>query len=266
MKKYPLITLSIVSHGDADKINTLLNSIQTYEPETSTRFQLILTDNLKDQLPDFAPVSWHSFSMLRNEHPLGFAENHNRAFELAQGEYFAILNPDIAFECPIFADLLASLQHYEANLVAPQIVDKAGIIQDSFRPFPTPFELFQRRLPDYKPKPYFPDQNGMIHPDWVAGMFWLVRSESYRQLGGMDKRFRLYLEDVDFCARARLSGMKIIVDSNIKVRHDAQRASRRNLYYLYLHFQSAFRFFLSPIYRQIGSKRNGVPYRLGAKL
>lgn len=244
-------TLSIVSHGDADKIAGLLGSIQKHEPNTHARFQLILTDNLKDELPDPDPSNWASLHILRNERHLGFAENHNNAFKLAQGEYFVILNPDLVFEQPLLERLLKSLNDHQADLIAPQIVDETGVIQDSYRPLPTPFELIQRRLPGYTFKPYLPDSDGIVRPDWIAGMFWLMRSETFRQLGGMDEKFFLYLEDVDFCSRARLRGMKIMVDTNIQVRHDAQRSSRRRLYYLYLHTKSALRFFLSPVYRRV---------------
>jgi GT2 family glycosyltransferase len=81
-------------------------------------------------------------------------------------------------------------------------------------------------------------------------MFWLMGSDVYRQLGGMDERYRLYFEDVDFCTRARLKGMKIVVDTKAQVQHDAQRSSRKKLYYLFLHIQSAFRFFMSNVYHQ----------------
>jgi len=81
-------------------------------------------------------------------------------------------------------------------------------------------------------------------------MFWLMPSDVYRQLGGMDERYRLYFEDVDFCTRARLRGIKVLVDTQVQVRHDAQRSSRREVYYLFLHMQSAMRFFTSSIYRQ----------------
>lgn len=247
----PLFTLSIVSHGDADKIARLLESIRTHEPNTQTRFQVLVTDNLKNDLPDIDSIPWASLRVFRNEHQLGFADNHNRAFEHAQGEYYVILNPDLIFQRPILDDLLKSMLTHKADLIAPLIVDETGSLQDSFRPLPTPFELIQRRLPGYTFKPYLPDPDGIIRPDWIAGMFWLMSSDTYRELGGMDAKFFLYLEDVDFCSRARLRGKKIMVDSNIQVRHDAQRTSRRKLYYLYLHSRSALRFFFSPVYRQI---------------
>lgn len=245
----PLITLSIVSHGNADDIRQLLASLREHEPDAK-RFQLIVTDNLKDDLPGLDPAPWHSLHIIRNNRQAGFSKNHNEAFDLAEGDYFAVLNPDLVFVQPVFEKLIARLHDHHADLIAPQIVDENGMVQDSSRSLPTPFEIIRRRLPGYKFKPIEPDHEGMIHPDWVAGMFWLMESDAYRQLGGMDEKFRLYFEDVDFCARARLQGMRLGVDAQVRVRHDAQRSSRRNPYHLFLHIQSAARFFTSPVYRQ----------------
>lgn len=254
MRDQPSLTLSIVSHGDADKISRLLASIQEYETDTK-RFQLILTDNLKNDLPEFNPLPWHSLHILRNHKQAGFAKNHNRAFELARGGYLAILNPDLVFVQPVFERLISRLHAHRADLIAPQIVDENGMVQDSLRSLPTPWEIIRRRLPGYTFEAVQPDQQGMIQPDWVAGMFWLMESDVYRKLGGLDERYRLYFEDVDFCTRARLRGMRLLVDTQVQVRHDAQRSSRKSLYYLSLHTLSALRFFTSPVYRQIKQRK-----------
>jgi GT2 family glycosyltransferase len=82
-----------------------------------------------------------------------------------------------------------------------------------------------------------------------------MKSGTYRRLNGMDEKFRLYFEDVDFCTRARLNKMKIAVNANIKIRHDAQRSSRKKIYYLLLHTCSAFKFFSSAIYWQALQKK-----------
>lgn len=243
-----LITISVVSHGDADKIGRLLTSLQNHEPDTS-RFQIILTDNLGKELPEFDPVPWASLHILRNRVPLGFAHNHNNAFKIAHGRWFAIINPDLVFEQPVFSKLLERL-HDTHTILAPHIVDKTGQVQDSFRSLPTPLELIRRRLPGYRFEELETDRDGFIHPDWIAGMFLLMNCEVYRKLGGMNERYRLYFEDVDFCTRAKLAGMKILVDTQVRVRHDAQRSSRTHMFYLLLHTQSAFRFFASPVYRQ----------------
>jgi len=249
MNPQPLTTISIVSHGNAAKIKDLLESLRRHERDLK-RFRIILTDNLKDELPEFDPTPWASLKIIRNTAPSGFASNHNNAFKDVRGRYFAILNPDLIFERPIIDKLQERLDIHPNAILAPYVVDVNGAMQDSFRTLPTPSELIRRRLPGYQFKPFQPDNEGLIHPDWMAGMFWLMSSDVYRQLGGMDERYRLYFEDVDFCTRARLKGMKLLVDSKVQVRHDAQRSSRKKLYYLFLHTRSAVRFFASPVYRQ----------------
>jgi len=253
MSNQPLITLSIISHGDSEKVLHMLASLQKHEPSTK-RFQLILTDNLKKELPEFDSSSWASLHILRNEHPVGFAENHNNAFKLAQARHFAILNPDLIFEQPVFDGLIARINNKQADLIAPQIVDKNGIIQDSFRSLPTPLEIIRRRLPMYRFPHLDPDADGLIRPDWIAAMFWLIPADIYRSMGGMDKKYKLYFEDVDFCTRAKLRGLKLAVDSRLQVQHYAQRSSHRNIYYFSLHMRSALCFFSSRVYKQVRRK------------
>lgn len=249
MKNDLLISLSIVSHGDSEKVSHLLASLQKYELDTK-RFQVILTDNWGNDLRDFDENPWASLQVIRNTYQKGFAKNHNQAFQLAQGKYFAILNPDLIFEQSIFDQLIGNIEKHQADLIAPKIVDEEGVTQDSFRGLPTPLKLIKRRLLGEKVEPFQVDAHGLIHPDWMAGMFWLMKSETFRQLNGLDEKFRLYFEDVDFCTRARLNGMKLVVDSKIQIRHDAQRSSRKKLYYLFLHSLSALKFFSSSVYWQ----------------
>jgi hypothetical protein len=210
---------------------------------------MILTDNLGQDLPEHDRSLWGSFITVRNEHPLGFAKNHNRAFRMAVSDYFCILNPDVAFEQEVFSSLIDVLERREADIAAPLIVDSSGTVQDSFRDLPRPLEILRRRLPGYKYGIATSEPAGMLHPDWLAGIFLFMRSETYRQLGGLNESYRLYFEDVEFCTRARLSGWKLALDPSVHVRHDAQRASRKKPAYLIWHLQSAVRFFTSPVYK-----------------
>jgi N-acetylglucosaminyl-diphospho-decaprenol L-rhamnosyltransferase len=244
------ITISIVSHGDWKRIEQLLESLQLHEQ--LGRLQIILTDNLWNEIPN--EISIPDVTLLRNRSPLGFASNQNQAFRTAAGKYFCILNPDVVFEEEIFPTLIGRLESGQADIIAPLIVDSSATPQDSFRAFPTPFELVRRRLPGYRFSPPSKDEAGLVRPDWVAGMFILMKSETFRQLQGFDERYHLYFEDVDFCARARLAGLKLVVDTNIRVQHNAHRGSRKKLVYLLWHLQSAVRFFTSIVYKRVVRK------------
>lgn len=247
-----LVTVSIVSHGDAKKTKSALESIQIHEQ--SHKIQIIVTDNLGNDLPELDPSPWASLIILRNQKIMGFAHNHNQAFKLATGKYFCVLNPDILFVEHIFPLLIKRLER-EAAIISPLIIDSSNTIQDSFREFPTPLSILKRRLPRYHFTPLPPDGLELIRPDWIAGMFMFMRSESYSQLGGFDEKYHLYFEDVDFCLRARSLDLPVpgrvlpLVDTNLHVQHNAQRASRKRLRYLFWHIQSAIRFFTSKVYK-----------------
>jgi GT2 family glycosyltransferase len=242
------VTVSIVSHGDSKKVIRLLSSICKFEQAKS--IQVIVTDNLGHEIQEVDDAPWLSLEILRNEATLGFARNHNQAFQLATGKYFCILNPDVIFKEEIFHPLILLLENKQADIVAPRIEDSDTTLQDSYRKFPTPFQIIQRRLPGYRFSHPSPDTSGLVQPDWIAGIFMLMKSESYRNLNGFDEKYRLYFEDVDFCARAQLTGLKLLVDTNVHVQHNAQRSSRKKLIYLLWHIQSAFRFFSSPVYKE----------------
>jgi N-acetylglucosaminyl-diphospho-decaprenol L-rhamnosyltransferase len=244
----PLVTISIVSHGDAEKIGRLLKSLQTCE--LNRQFRVILTDNQGDNLPEFDSSPGTSFVILRNPHPRGYAWNHNQAFRLVETSYFCILNPDVLFQQEVFGRLISLLETGQADIVAPLIVDSMAVIQDSFRGLPTPMDIVRRKLPGYCLVPIPPDAEGLVRPDWMAGIFLLLKSETFRRIKGFDDRYRLYFEDVELCTRARLEGLKLLVDTGIRIQHDARRASRKNIRYLLWHIQSAIRFFTSPVYKQ----------------
>jgi GT2 family glycosyltransferase len=252
-----LLSISIVSHGDAANVRALLSSLAAHED--ASRLQLLLTANLGDDLPEVDPARWHSMHLSRNDRPRGFASNHNAAFRRAEAEFFCLLNPDVLLLEPVFEKLIARLRAGEADILAPLAVDGEGRVQDSFRALPTPMELIRRRAlgkdaPDALPAGAILELP-LQKTDWLAGFFLMMRSSLYAGLGGMDERFRLYLEDVDLCTRARLKGCAVRLDPSMRFRHDARRASRADPRFFLWHLSSAARFFLSPVYREARSLR-----------
>jgi GT2 family glycosyltransferase len=241
----PLVSLSVVSHGDGPELLLLLESLASHERQE--RFQLLVTDNVSPDLPDIPPAGWHSIVMLRPSRPRGFASNHNAAFQRASGTFFCVLNPDLIFEGSVFSTLIQRLEGGEGHIAAPALVDSRGVIQDSFRSLPSPWQLIIRRLGVGSVTPTLP-KGQLVHPDWIAGTFMLMRRETFSDLGGFDARYRLYFEDVDLCTRARLMGLSILVDGGLQLRHDPRRASRRPGEHLLWHVHSALRFFASDVY------------------
>lgn len=246
-----LVTLSVISHGHTEEIETLLQDIA--RSKIRNLAQIVITLNLSEERPRVprgidVPIHWCG-----NPFPKGFGANHNSAFRYCNTEFFAVVNPDIRFEIDPFAPLLEHAGK-EVGLVAPRVLDVEGRIADAARGLITPWEIVSRRLRPRTPLRY---------PAWMAGMFLVFRAEAYRGVGGFDERFHLYCEDFDICARVRLLGWPISLCDNSRVIHDARRASHNSLQHLFWHVCSLLRMWTTRAwwrYRKL--LKTELPHRL----
>lgn len=236
----PRVSLSIVSHAQAALVAQLLRDIQTH---VAGPIEVILTLNVPEALP-FAPGDFaFPVRLIANGKPKGFGANHNQAFSVSSGEYFAILNPDIRLHgdpLPALAGVLGG----DVGLAAPAVRNAANEAEDSARKFPTPLGILCK-LVTRKRKIDYPTDAPVIFPDWVAGMFMLLPRRVFAGLNGFDEGYFLYYEDVDLCARLRQAGLRACQVTQCVVTHDARRASHRSLRYLRWHVASMLRFFLT---------------------
>ena len=63
--------------------------------------------------------------------------------------------------------------------------------------------------------------------DFVYGCAMLVRADVFRELGGLDERFFLYYEDIDFCLRARDAGWEIRMAPDARALHEGSKSTER---------------------------------------
>jgi N-acetylglucosaminyl-diphospho-decaprenol L-rhamnosyltransferase len=241
----PKISISIVSHGQMGLVDRILKDLIRYTLDVE--IEILLTENLHITEHPLGSYQELPIKTIINPTPKGLAANHNQAFQHAVGEYFCMLNPDVIFVENVFPQLISDLHAGKGEIVAPLIVDRAGRIQDSFRPLPTPLDLLKRFIrSDNDPIPT--PETDFVYPDWIAGILLCMRRSTFEQLGGMDERYYLYFEDVDFCSRVRLSNLKPVLDTKVRVIHEASRLSRMNFRYFLMHMRSAGSFFLSRTY------------------
>lgn len=238
------ITVSVVSHGHGAWLLPLLISIN--HTSGGLVSQVVVTHNLPE-VPVFSDRIW-SFQLLelRNSSPLGFGENHNRAFAHCDTEFFCVLNPDIELPDPmIWQRLVAAADRPGVGCVYPGLYNSDGSVQDNERRALTPWALFRRRLLR------LPDNR----IDWVSAAFWLLPSAAYAAMRGFDSDFRMYCEDTDFCLRLQLAGYRL-VKADAHAVHHAQRSSFRKMAHLRWHLSSLCRLWGSPVlWRYVFSRR-----------
>ncbi len=235
-----MISISVVSHGQGDLVGEALADLARFSD--SLRLEVILTRNIPERLPFSVGDFPFSVTVVENASPKGFGANHNAAFQLANGGWFCVMNPDIRVPVNPFPVLIEEIERQRAAVIAPAVLSPTGKIEDSIRRFPTPLTLAGKMLGRGDGRYPFAVGDEAFAADWVGGMFMVFRAEDYRRVGGFDERFFLYYEDVDICTRLWQAGRRVLACPRAQVIHDARRASRRNLRHMRWHVSSMARY------------------------
>lgn len=243
------VSLSVVSHGQIDLVCKLLGDIQQHCVADSLSLEVILTLNIPEQLPFQSDGFIFPIKIVLNAAPKGFGANQNAAFELAEGRYFCVINPDIRLIEDPFPCLINQITG-TVGVIAPLVVNPEGLVENSARRFPTPWRVLRKVFDNGRRQDYSVGY-ATFRPDWVGGMFMLFTQSVFRRMRGFDERYFLYYEDVDLCARMALADLIVLLCPQVKVIHEARRSSHRSLKYAKWHASSMMRFFLSTPFRRL---------------
>jgi GT2 family glycosyltransferase len=134
----------------------------------------------------------------------------------AREPFLLILNPDCEL-CPgALSSLRAALeQDAEAALAAPRVLDsEKRVSRGTWRSFPEPWKALMTASGFWRLGRWLPALRGVEFPDSerpqhscraeaVSGACMLIRTSSFRQMGGLDEQFGLHFEDLDLMYRLR---------------------------------------------------------------
>lgn len=233
------LSISIVSHGQGDLIRHLLDDCRTF---SGSSFEILLTVNIPEDKAFLSDFDDLPITLIENQQPKGFGDNHNAAFKCSRGDVLVVVNPDIRAPKLDLTHLNALTERIKVGACAPRVLNTMGTLEDSARRFPTISRLLARVLLRRRKSDYDLSGSGLVSVDWVAGMFVAFPRTAYEAVGGFDTRYFMYMEDADICRRLQLLGYEVLVDCSTSVVHNARRASRRSLRHLSWHLRSATRF------------------------
>lgn len=195
---------------------------------------------------------------------VGFATACNLGAKKAAGEFLLFLNPDAALPTGGLARLLADGANLKRPwLIGPMIVNPDGAEQQgSRRRVLTPWTALVEATKLYRIAPRHPyfrrfNMHGDPRPSDVSpvpvisGACFFLPRKDYFDLGGMDERYFLHVEDVDFCLRFAKAGGGVYFDPNVSVVHhksssraSAMRVERRKtasvIRYFHVHFSTPY--------------------------
>lgn len=240
------VTVSIVNHGHCAMIRELLNQLSE---KCTTVARVVLTNNIPSVLDPQAGEFPFEIVTIENAVPKGFGANHNAAFLKCETDYFCVLNPDIQILDDPFPMLTGSKVPQDIGIAAPQVINSDGDLEDSARRFPTPTTLLGKLLFNRRGEFNGEFVDGLMFPDWAAGMFLVLKVDFFEKLNGFDEDYFLYYEDIDLSLRAWKAEKKVAVFQDAVVVHNAQRDSHKNLKLFLIHLKSIVIFFAKHLFR-----------------
>jgi N-acetylglucosaminyl-diphospho-decaprenol L-rhamnosyltransferase len=243
------LCISIISHGHKKLADQLISQLAT--KAHSEIAQLIITCNK----PDIESFDYLYSKMdfpftvlcINNEQPLGFGENHNQAFKYCESDFFCVINPDIELKSDPFENLLRTSSLFNVGLTYPSQVNGQNVLLDFERDLVSPASVAQRHLLRQK------HQSAKRPVHWINGAFMMFKSSAFRELGGFDKRYFMYCEDVDICLRMQLAGYSL-ARADATVIHHTQRNTLKDPKHLAWHIRSLFRLWNSAAYKEYKRK------------
>lgn len=222
----PTLSVIIVSFNTRAHLQRCLASLHDAPPHAA--HEIIVVDNgSSDGSPEAARAFPH-VQVVEAGANLGFAAGNNLGIRASHGLNLLLLNSDTVVPPGALDRLLEILlQHPEAAVVGPRLVDDRGRAELSFGAMMTPLAEWRqgrlmRRLAAGDPRvvarvDHLTRQEQW--PDWVTGACLLVRRAAAEDAGLLDERFFMYTEDVDFCAAIRARGGRILFTPSVEVIH-----------------------------------------------
>ncbi len=223
----PQLSIIIVNYNGENILDQCFNSIKKF---INCPHEIILVDNASsDNSLTLVKNKFPYVHVIENEINLGFATGNNIGVKNAEGDFLLLLNNDTQLTNSILPAIDLFKSNEEIGVLGGQLKYQNGKIQPSYGYFHTPIRIVFSWLSTNKNK-WFPSALKRIETDiskytevkevdWVSGAFLLTRKTLWEKINGMDERYFMYVEDVDFCKRANYIGYKTIYSNKISAVH-----------------------------------------------
>ncbi len=198
------LSIIVVNYNTAALTKACVNSILESKPKVD--YEIIVVDNGSTEKFETSQI------FIKNQKNLGFAKANNQGIKIAKGKYILLLNSDTLVKKGAVDRLYEfAKSRVDAGVVGARLLNKDGSIQDSVFHFPT----IARAISEYwfgqkgKFGLYVPQANVAIPVDAVVGAAFLITPKSLERIGGLDERYFMYFEDLDYCRQVWRAGLKV---------------------------------------------------------
>ncbi len=250
------LTLSIViiTKDTRELLEGLLDSIEKDASLMPLGREIIIIDNAStDGTEEFVKNACPHARYVRNDRNAGFAVAVNQGARVAAGRYVLLLNSDTRLIEGEVAKMVAAAEDIpDLGLMGPQLVYGDLSLQRSVAAVPG---LTGEVLPGSSRVAHAAPA-GSTGPardvESLIGAAIMIRKNAFDDLHGFDERFFFFLEETDFCLRARRKGYRVVFFPGARVIHLQGRTVRKTWVKGRMEYNISLRKFIK--------KHHGRPY------
>ena len=218
------IAIVILNWNGEKFLKKFLPSVMKYSQSSDN--EIFVADNgSADNSVKYLKENFPNVKLFLFDKNYGFTEGYNKALKQIEAEYFILLNSDVEVTHN-WIEPIISMMDLDKNIAAamPKIIsyekqcsfEYAGAAGGYIDKFGYPFcrgriiDTIEEDAGQY---------DSIENIFWASGAAMFVRSELYKEAGGLDNDFFAHMEEIDLCWRLKNMGYRITINPKSVVYH-----------------------------------------------
>ena len=193
------ITFVIVCFNSSDVIEKCIKSI-------NSNIKVIIIENSNNKfIKKHLEKKFSNVKVFLSKENLGYAAGNNLGISKVKTQYAFILNPDAYLKKDTLKEIYTAAVSLKDNfsILAPNLKRNYG----------------------YFSKPLYDLNKNILRVDYVIGFAMLLNLRNIKLKEIFDKKFFLFLEEIDLCRRIKKFNKQIFIIKKSKIFHNARKAS-----------------------------------------
>lgn len=243
------LTIAIVTYHNYKDVENAVESINKYT-DKNLKKKIYIIDNADEyKYYEHLTKLYSDVEYVNTGGNLGFGKGHNYILSEVNSDFHAIVNPDTWITEDTFTKLIHFMEDKTIGMTAPKLLDENEEIQKVYRRDITITDilvrfffskLFKKRFDYHTMQEY--DFKKPFKVSFIQGSFLLIRTSIFKELGGFDPMYFMYLEDADLCKRIN-DISQLVYCPNAVAYHKWEKGSHKNKKLLKYHIQSMILYF-----------------------
>jgi hypothetical protein len=204
-----------------------LRSIIETLKHSKISYEIIVVDNAsKDGTVAVLNRDFPQVIKILNKENLGYGKANNQGLAISKGDYVLMLNSDIEALIGSLQSLLDFAREHPKSFVGGKLYNEDGSPQPSCGPGFNPRNVFLMLFlqgDELAITRYSPDE--VKHVSWVSGACLLGSRQSYYDVGLFDEGIFMYMDEIEFLARARKKGYSVWFTPDARFIHTGAASS-----------------------------------------